>query len=166
MIAWWMLGSRGINLWKKQSTRNWVRILCLHALSEVFTGEWEEYVYVNSIMYQSHLDYSQTSFCWAENTRAAYPIEFIPNVKLPCVGPHPKNVILLACDAFGVLPPVSKLSLAQTMYHFISGYTALVSLSRSLVASSWWLWSLQLPEDLLIMVIGEQWIICATLHMI
>jgi ATP-dependent phosphoenolpyruvate carboxykinase len=62
----------------------------------------------------------------AENTRAAYPIEYIPNAKLPCVGPHPKNVILLACDAFGVLPPVSKLTLAQTMYHFISGYTALV----------------------------------------
>ncbi|KAH0936283.1 hypothetical protein HID58_013400 [Brassica napus] len=62
-----------------------------------------------------------------QNTRAAYPIEFIPNAKIPCVGPHPKNVILLACDAFGVLPPVSKLNLAQTMYHFISGYTALVA---------------------------------------
>ncbi|RWW05323.1 hypothetical protein BHE74_00014588 [Ensete ventricosum] len=62
----------------------------------------------------------------AENTRASYPIEYIPNAKIPCVGPHPKNVILLACDAFGVLPPVSKLSLPQTMYHFISGYTALV----------------------------------------
>jgi len=62
----------------------------------------------------------------AENTRASYPIEYIPNAKIPCVGPHPKNVILLACDAFGVLPPVSKLNLAQTMYHFISGYTALV----------------------------------------
>lgn len=68
-----------------------------------------------------------TPFVIAENTRAAYPIEYIPNAKLPCVGPHPKNVILLACDAFGVLPPVSKLNLAQTMYHFISGYTALVS---------------------------------------
>ncbi|RYR42166.1 hypothetical protein Ahy_A08g038631 isoform A [Arachis hypogaea] len=64
---------------------------------------------------------------FAENTRAAYPIEYIPNAKIPCVAPHPKNVILLACDAFGVLPPVSKLSLAQTMYHFISGYTALVA---------------------------------------
>ncbi|KAJ4836824.1 hypothetical protein Tsubulata_020091, partial [Turnera subulata] len=62
-----------------------------------------------------------------ENTRASYPIEYIPNAKIPCVGPHPKNVILLACDAFGVLPPVSKLNLAQTMYHFISGYTALVA---------------------------------------
>ncbi|TQD70974.1 hypothetical protein C1H46_043497 [Malus baccata] len=66
-------------------------------------------------------------FGLSENTRAAYPIEYIPNAKIPCVGPHPKNVILLACDAFGVLPPVSKLSLAQTMYHFISGYTALVA---------------------------------------
>jgi ATP-dependent phosphoenolpyruvate carboxykinase len=68
----------------------------------------------------------------AENTRAAYPIEYIPNAKFPCVGPHPKNVILLACDAFGVLPPVSKLNLAQTMYHFISGYTALVCIVLSL----------------------------------
>lgn len=72
------------------------------------------------------LDFDWIDFCIAENTRAAYPIEYIPNAKLPCVGPHPKNVILLACDAFGVLPPVSKLSLSQTMYHFISGYTALV----------------------------------------
>ncbi|KAM1427772.1 hypothetical protein ACFXTO_020273 [Malus domestica] len=71
------------------------------------------------------VDYSEKSV--TENTRAAYPIEYIPNAKIPCVGPHPKNVILLACDAFGVLPPVSKLSLAQTMYHFISGYTALVA---------------------------------------
>ncbi|XP_057868816.1 phosphoenolpyruvate carboxykinase (ATP) [Cryptomeria japonica] len=71
------------------------------------------------------VDFSEKSI--TENTRASYPIEFIPNAKIPCVGPHPKNVILLACDAFGVLPPVSKLTLAQTMYHFISGYTALVA---------------------------------------
>ncbi|XP_048233428.1 phosphoenolpyruvate carboxykinase (ATP) 1 isoform X2 [Ricinus communis] len=62
-----------------------------------------------------------------ENTRASYPIEYIPNARIPCVGSYPKNVILLACDAFGVLPPVSKLNMAQTMYHFISGYTALVA---------------------------------------
>ncbi|KAG5251074.1 phosphoenolpyruvate carboxykinase (ATP) [Salix suchowensis] len=71
------------------------------------------------------VDYMDSSV--TENTRAAYPIDYIPNAKIPCVGPHPKNIILLACDAFGVLPPVSKLSLAQTMYHFISGYTALVA---------------------------------------
>lgn len=75
--------------------------------------------------YTREVDYSDKSV--TENTRAAYPIEYIPNAKIPCVGPHPKNVILLACDAFGVLPPVSKLNLAQTMYHFISGYTALVA---------------------------------------
>ncbi|PSR99964.1 Phosphoenolpyruvate carboxykinase [Actinidia chinensis var. chinensis] len=83
---------------------------------------------LENVVFDEHsrdVDYSDNSV--TENTRAAYPIEYIPNAKIPCVGPHPKNVILLACDAFGVLPPVSKLSLAQTMYHFISGYTALVA---------------------------------------
>ncbi|KAK9134181.1 hypothetical protein Syun_013511 [Stephania yunnanensis] len=83
---------------------------------------------VENVVFDEHtreVDYTDKSV--TENTRAAYPIEFIPNAKIPCVGPHPKNVILLACDAFGVLPPVSKLNLAQTMYHFISGYTALVA---------------------------------------
>jgi phosphoenolpyruvate carboxykinase (ATP) len=62
-----------------------------------------------------------------ENTRAAYPIDFIPNAKIPCVGGHPRNIIFLTCDASGVLPPVSKLTPAQAMYHFISGYTARVA---------------------------------------
>jgi phosphoenolpyruvate carboxykinase (ATP) len=62
-----------------------------------------------------------------ENTRASYPIEFMPSAKLPCVGGHPRNIILLTCDAFGVLPPVAKLTPAQAMYHFISGYTAKVA---------------------------------------
>lgn len=62
-----------------------------------------------------------------ENTRASYPVDFIDNVRIPCVGPHPKNVILLCCDAFGVLPPVSKLTKDQAMYHFICGYTAKVA---------------------------------------
>jgi phosphoenolpyruvate carboxykinase (ATP) len=62
-----------------------------------------------------------------ENTRVAYPIEFIPRAKLPCVGGHPKNIIFLTCDAFGVLPPVSKLTPEQAMYHFVSGYTAKVA---------------------------------------
>ncbi|GER47572.1 phosphoenolpyruvate carboxykinase [Striga asiatica] len=83
---------------------------------------------LENVVFDEHtreVDYSDKSV--TENTRAAYPIEYIPNAKIPCVASHPKNVILLACDAFGVLPPVSKLSLAQTMYHFISGYTALVA---------------------------------------
>ena len=70
------------------------------------------------------IDYTNSTI--TENTRASYPIEFIPNAKVPCIGGHPKNIILLTCDAFGVLPPVSKLSPSQAMYHFISGYTAKV----------------------------------------
>jgi phosphoenolpyruvate carboxykinase (ATP) len=71
------------------------------------------------------VDYDDVSI--TDNTRCSYPIEFIPNAKIPCVGKHPKNVIFLTCDAFGVLPPVSKLTNAQAMYHFISGYTAKVA---------------------------------------
>ncbi|MCA9953838.1 MAG: phosphoenolpyruvate carboxykinase (ATP) [Ardenticatenaceae bacterium] len=71
------------------------------------------------------VDYTDVSI--TENTRAAYPIEYIPNAKIPCVGGHPQNIILLTADAFGVLPPVSKLTPEQTMYHFISGYTAKVA---------------------------------------
>lgn len=60
-----------------------------------------------------------------ENTRASYPIEYIPSALIPCyVDSHPKNIILLTCDARGVLPPVSKLTNEQVMYHFISGYTS------------------------------------------
>ncbi|MCA9181147.1 MAG: phosphoenolpyruvate carboxykinase (ATP) [Planctomycetales bacterium] len=62
-----------------------------------------------------------------ENTRVAYPIDFIPRAKIPCVGGHPKNIVFLTCDAFGVLPPVSKLTSDQAMYHFISGYTAKIA---------------------------------------
>jgi phosphoenolpyruvate carboxykinase (ATP) len=62
-----------------------------------------------------------------ENTRVSYPLEFISGAKLPAVGGHPRNIIFLTCDAFGVLPPVSKLSAEQAMYHFISGYTAKVA---------------------------------------
>jgi phosphoenolpyruvate carboxykinase (ATP) len=62
-----------------------------------------------------------------ENTRAAYPIEFVRNAKVPCVAGHPTDVILLTCDAFGVLPPVSRLTPPQAMYQFISGYTAKVA---------------------------------------
>ncbi|KNE57329.1 phosphoenolpyruvate carboxykinase (ATP) [Allomyces macrogynus ATCC 38327] len=71
------------------------------------------------------VDYTDKSI--TENTRCAYPIEYIPNAKLPCVGGHPKNIILLTCDAFGVLPPVAKLDQNQAMYHFISGYTAKIA---------------------------------------
>jgi phosphoenolpyruvate carboxykinase (ATP) len=71
------------------------------------------------------VDYTNKSI--TENTRAAYPIEFIPNAKIPCVGGHPNHIIFLTCDAFGVLPPISKLNSEQAQYHFISGYTAKVA---------------------------------------
>jgi len=62
-----------------------------------------------------------------ENTRAAYPISFIDNAVVPSVAGHPANIILLTTDAFGVLPPISRLTPEQTMYHFLSGYTAKVA---------------------------------------
>ena len=75
---------------------------------------------------QTHrVDFHDTTV--TQNTRGAYPIEFIRNAKIPCVAGHPTDIIFLTCDAFGVLPPVSKLTPAQAMYHFISGYTAKVA---------------------------------------
>ncbi|KAK5736653.1 Protein kinase C-like 1 [Elasticomyces elasticus] len=69
------------------------------------------------------VDYDDTTL--TENTRCAYPIEYIENTKIPCLSTsHPTNIVLLTCDARGVLPPISKLSSAQTMFHFISGYTS------------------------------------------
>lgn len=59
-----------------------------------------------------------------ENTRAAYPVDYIPNALIPGVSGHPKTVVFLTADAFGVLPPVAKLSKEQAMFHFLSGYTS------------------------------------------
>ncbi len=72
-----------------------------------------------------HVDFHDTSI--TQNTRGAYPIEFIRNAQIPCVADHPTDIIFLTCDAFGVLPPISRLTPAQAMYHFISGYTAKVA---------------------------------------
>ncbi|MBX9796076.1 phosphoenolpyruvate carboxykinase [Sphingomonas sp.] len=63
----------------------------------------------------------------AENTRGAYPIDFIPNASAENMGPVPRNVVMLTADAFGVLPPIAKLTPDQAMYHFLSGYTAKVA---------------------------------------
>lgn len=63
-----------------------------------------------------------------ENTRVAYPIDYIPNAKVPSIANNnPKNIFFLTCDAYGILPPISKLTKEQAMYHFISGYTAKVA---------------------------------------
>ena len=71
------------------------------------------------------VDYGDTTI--TENTRACYPIEHMAHAKIPCIGRHPDNIIFLAFDAFGVMPPVARLSPEQAMYHFISGYTAKVA---------------------------------------
>jgi phosphoenolpyruvate carboxykinase (ATP) len=70
----------------------------------------------------SRPDYHDISL--TENTRAAYPVDFIENALIPGVGGHPQNVLFLAADAFGVLPPIARLTPEQAMYHFLSGYTA------------------------------------------
>ncbi len=80
----------------------------------------------NVVYDEDHIiDYTNTDI--TENTRGCYPIEAIPNARIPCKAGQPSDVIFLTCDAFGVLPPVSKLSPAQAMFHFISGYTAKVA---------------------------------------
>lgn len=62
-----------------------------------------------------------------ENTRVSYPLENMDNIQIPSIGHNPKNIFFLTCDAFGVLPPISKLTPGQAAYHFISGYTAKVA---------------------------------------
>ena len=74
---------------------------------------------------QGRLDLTDQTF--TENTRACYPVEFIPNVELSGQGGQPKNVVMLTADAFGVLPPISRLTPEQAMYHYLSGYTARVA---------------------------------------
>ena len=71
------------------------------------------------------IDLNDASF--TENTRASYPITHIPNIVRSGTGGHPTNIIMLTCDAFGVLPPIARLTPEQAMYHFLSGYTAKVA---------------------------------------
>ncbi len=71
------------------------------------------------------INYEDTSV--TENTRVSYPLNHIPNAKVPSVGGIPKNIFFLASDSFGVFPPISKLSPEQAMFHFVSGYTAKVA---------------------------------------
>jgi phosphoenolpyruvate carboxykinase (ATP) len=72
-----------------------------------------------------HVDLNDASL--TENTRAAYPVTHIPNMTRMGRGGHPKHIIMLTCDAFGVLPPVSRLTREQAIYHFLAGYTAKVA---------------------------------------
>lgn len=74
---------------------------------------------------EDNVDFTDTSI--TPNTRVSYPIHHIDNIQVPSVGENPKNIFFLTADAFGVLPPISKLTPGQAAYHFISGYTAKVA---------------------------------------
>ncbi len=82
---------------------------------------------LENVIGDRHGNLDLTDGSLTENTRSCYPVEFIPNVNLSGRGGQPKNVFMLTCDAFGVLPPISRLTPAQAMYHFLSGYTAQVA---------------------------------------
>ena len=78
------------------------------------------------------VDFDDNSY--TENTRAAYPIHHIDNIVLPSKAAHPNTIIFLTADAFGVLPPIAKLTKSQAMYHFLSGFTSkLAELSVALL---------------------------------
>lgn len=94
---------------------------------EIFNAIKFGSVLENVGFYPGTRDVNYADISLTENTRVSYPLEYIPNVKIPAIGGHPKNVIFLTCDAYGVLPPVSRLTPEQTMYHFMSGYTAKVA---------------------------------------
>ncbi|MFQ3238460.1 MAG: phosphoenolpyruvate carboxykinase (ATP) [Olleya marilimosa] len=74
---------------------------------------------------EGEVDFEDTSI--TQNTRVSYPIHHIENIRVPSTGENPKNIFFLTADAFGVLPPISKLTPAQAAFHFISGYTAKVA---------------------------------------
>ncbi|HEX8579180.1 MAG TPA: phosphoenolpyruvate carboxykinase [Allosphingosinicella sp.] len=94
----------------------------IHATTKRF-GTVLENVVIDPITRE--LDLDDNSF--AENSRGAYPIDFIPNCSSDNLGPVPQNIVMLTADAFGVLPPIARLTPDQAMYHFLSGYTAKVA---------------------------------------
>ena len=94
----------------------------IYATTRMF-GTVLENVAVNSLTRRLDLDDASLT----ENTRASYPLSFIPNAVEPSVAGHPSDIVMLTADAFGVLPPIAQLSADQAMYHFLSGYTAKVA---------------------------------------
>lgn len=94
----------------------------IYATTQMF-GTVLENVVIDPITRNLDLDSDKLT----ENTRAAYPLDFIPNIEPSGMTGHPKTIIMLTADAFGVLPPISKLTPEQAMYHFLSGYTAKVA---------------------------------------
>jgi len=94
----------------------------IYATTSMFGTVIENMVYDPDTL---ELDFEDDSL--TPNMRAAYPMEYIANASKTALGGHPKNVIMLTCDAFGVLPPIARLTPAQAMYHFLSGFTSKVA---------------------------------------
>ncbi|MFY9241914.1 MAG: phosphoenolpyruvate carboxykinase (ATP) [Polaribacter sp.] len=93
---------------------------------EIFAAIKKGAILENVVMDENGvIDFADTSI--TQNTRVSYPIYHIDNIQEPSIGKNPKNIFFLTADAFGVLPPISKLTPAQAAYHFISGYTAKVA---------------------------------------
>jgi phosphoenolpyruvate carboxykinase (ATP) len=91
----------------------------IYATTHKFATVVENMVYDPETL---ELDFADKSL--TENTRCAYPLEYISNASATGLGGMPKNVIMLTCDAYGVLPPIARLTPAQAMYHFLSGFTS------------------------------------------
>ncbi|MCL5126972.1 phosphoenolpyruvate carboxykinase (ATP) [Algibacter sp. L4_22] len=93
---------------------------------EIFAAIKKGAILENVILDENgHVNFADTSI--TQNTRVSYPIDHIENIRKPSIGKNPKNIFFLTADAFGVLPPISKLTPSQAAYHFISGYTAKVA---------------------------------------
>ena len=101
--------------------------LSQEAEPEIYATTQKKLTVIENAVLKSDGDLDLDDNSLTENTRGAYPLDFIPNVTLSGKTSHPKNIIMLTADAFGVLPPISKLSPSQAMYHFLSGYTAKVA---------------------------------------
>ncbi|HEY8936082.1 MAG TPA: phosphoenolpyruvate carboxykinase (ATP) [Cyclobacteriaceae bacterium] len=94
---------------------------------EIFNAIKEGALLENIVFKKDSQIVDYTSKAKTENTRVSYPIHYIPNIAVPSLGRNPKNIFFLTCDAYGVLPPISKLTPGQAAFHFISGYTAKVA---------------------------------------
>ncbi|HLK55051.1 MAG TPA: phosphoenolpyruvate carboxykinase (ATP) [Chthonomonadaceae bacterium] len=101
--------------------------LCEEAEPEIWSAIRFGTVLENVVMDPETRKLDFDSDTLTENTRAAYPIPYIPGARIPGMGGHPRNVVFLTADAFGVLPPISRLTPAQARFHFLSGYTAKIA---------------------------------------
>lgn len=100
--------------------------LCKENEPDIFSAIKKGAILENVILDDhAHVDFDDVSI--TQNTRVSYPIDHIENIAVPSIGKNPKNIFFLTADAFGVLPPISKLTPSQAAYHFISGYTAKVA---------------------------------------